>query len=59
VLLDVTTDANRVDLVAGRFDAGIHFGEFIERDMITIRVSPDMRAAIVGSPDYFGSRLGP
>jgi DNA-binding transcriptional LysR family regulator len=59
VVLDVTTDANRVDLVAGRFDAGIHFGEFIERDMITIRVSPDMRAAIVGSPGYFASHPRP
>src|SRR5437879_1779141 len=48
VVLDVTTDESRVDLVAGRFDAGIHFGEFIERDMITFRVSKDHRPAIVG-----------
>src|SRR6185295_2831923 len=34
VVLDITTDESRVDLVAGRFDAGIHLGEFIERDMI-------------------------
>jgi len=53
VVLDVTTDESRVDLVAGRFDAGIHFGEFIERDMITFRVSKDHRPAIVGSPRYF------
>jgi DNA-binding transcriptional LysR family regulator len=59
VVLDVTTDASRVDLVASRFDAGIHFGEFIEQDMITIRVSPDMRAAIVGSPGYFAAHPRP
>src|SRR5439155_1547221 len=53
VVLDVTTDESRIDLVAGGFDAGIHFGEFIERDMITFRVSKDPRPAIVGSPSYF------
>src|SRR5438045_1215579 len=59
VVLDVTTDESRVDLVAGRFDAGIHFGEFIERDMITFRVSKDHRPAIVGSPRYFESHEKP
>lgn len=59
VVLDVTTDENRVDLVAGGFDAGIHFGEYIERDMITFRVSPDLRPAIVGSPRYFESHPKP
>jgi DNA-binding transcriptional LysR family regulator len=59
VVLDVTTDESRVDLVAGRFDAGIHLGEFIERDMITFRVSKDHRPAIVGSPRYFESHPKP
>src|SRR2546429_6294053 len=59
VVLDVTTDEARVDLVAAGFDAGIHFGEFIERDMITFRVSRDHRPAIVGSPRYFESHAKP
>src|SRR2546426_9257548 len=59
VVLDVTTDESRVDLVAERFDAGIHLGEFIERDMITFRVSKDHRPAIVGSPSYFESHPKP
>src|SRR5437899_3401636 len=59
VVLDVTTDESRVDLVAAGFDAGIHFGEFIERDMITFRVSKDHRPAIVGSPRYFESHPKP
>src|SRR5216117_3750337 len=59
VVLDVTTDESRVDLVAAGFDAGIHFGEFIERDMITFRVSRDHRPAIVGSPRYFESHEKP
>jgi len=54
VVLDVTTDEARVDIVAAGFDAGIHFGEFIERDMITFRVSKGPTGpAIVGSPRYF------
>jgi DNA-binding transcriptional LysR family regulator len=48
-----TTEESRVDLVGSGFDAGIHLGEFIERDMIAVRVSRDQRAAIVGAPSYF------
>jgi DNA-binding transcriptional LysR family regulator len=60
VILDVTT-TNRMhlDIVAGGFDAGIHLGEFLERDMIAVRVSKDQRAAIVGSPRYFASHAKP
>lgn len=53
VMLDITTQADRVDLVAGRFDAGIQLGEYVELDMVAVRVSRDHRAAIVGSPRYF------
>jgi DNA-binding transcriptional LysR family regulator len=59
VVLDITTDNSRMDLVAAGFDAGIHYGEFIEKDMVAVRVSQDPRPAIVGSPDYFASRGKP
>ena len=59
IVLDVTTDDSRMDIVAGGFDAGIHFGEYIEKDMIAVRVSPDHRPAIVGSPGYFKSHPKP
>lgn len=59
IVLDVTTDDSRRDIVAGGFDAGIHFGESIEKDMIAARVSPDHRPAIVGSPEYFKSHPKP
>ena len=60
IVLDVTTtNEMRLDLVAGHFDAGIHLGEFIERDMIAVRVSADQRAAIVGSPEYFAAHPPP
>jgi DNA-binding transcriptional LysR family regulator len=59
VLLDITSSEDRLDLVAGRFDAGVHLGEFIERDMIAIRVSRELRPAIVGSPGYLESHSAP
>src|SRR5436190_5227347 len=60
VVLDVTTtNEMRLDLVAGHFDAGIHLGEFIERDMIAVRVSADQRAAIVGAAAYFEAHRKP
>lgn len=59
ITLEVATVPDRVDLVAGRFDAGIQLGEFVERDMIAVRVSPDQRAAIVGSPAYFATHAMP
>jgi DNA-binding transcriptional LysR family regulator len=60
VVLDITTtNEMRLDLVAGHFDAGIHLGEFIERDMIAVRVSADQRAAIVGAPEYFKTHPKP
>lgn len=59
VVLDVTTDSRPIDIVAARFDAGIEIGEFIQRDMIAVRVSPDQRAAIVASPAYFEAHPKP
>jgi DNA-binding transcriptional LysR family regulator len=59
VILEVTTDDSRVDPVAGGFDAAIHFGEFIAQDMVAVRVSPDIRHAIVGAPSYFESHPPP
>ena len=60
VILDVTTtEEGRVDLVSAGFDAGIHLGEFIERDMVAVRVSGEQRAAIVGAPEYLKSHPGP
>ena len=59
IVLDVMTDDSRIDIVARGFDAGIHFGEYIEKDMIAVRVSPDLRPAIVGSPGYLKSHAKP
>jgi DNA-binding transcriptional LysR family regulator len=56
VVLDITAEDNYGrDLVAGNFDAGIHLGEFIQRDMVAVRVTGEQRAAIVAAPGYFDS----
>lgn len=59
VILDVSTDETRLDLVASGFDAGVQYGEFIQQDMVAVRVSPDHRPAIVGAPSYFASHPKP
>ncbi|MCC7044743.1 MAG: LysR family transcriptional regulator [Acidobacteria bacterium] len=59
VVLEIVTDDSRVDPVAAGFDAAIHFGEFIAQDMVAVRVSPDIRHAVVGAPSYFGSHPPP
>jgi hypothetical protein len=59
VKLEVTTDDSRVDLVAAGYDAGIQFGEYLAQDMIAVRVSPDLRPAIVAAPSYFAAHPRP
>jgi DNA-binding transcriptional LysR family regulator len=60
VVLDITTEGDdRPDLVAGRFDAGIHLGEFVQRDMVAVKVTGEQRAAIVASRAYLDSHPRP
>jgi DNA-binding transcriptional LysR family regulator len=59
VVLDVVTVTGPVDIVAGEFDAGIQLGEYVQQDMIAVRVTKELRLAVVGSPSYFASRSIP
>jgi DNA-binding transcriptional LysR family regulator len=59
IVLEVTSSNDAVDLVAGEFDAGVQIGEFIQRDMIAVPVTGEMRLAVVGSPEYFQSHKMP
>jgi DNA-binding transcriptional LysR family regulator len=56
VVLDITLDDEVVDVVAGRYDAAIRIGEVIEKDMVAIRLGPDLRQIAVASPDYLAHR---
>jgi len=51
--VELSTDGTLVDIVADRFDAGVRLGEQLAKDMIAVRIGPDLRQAVVGSPGYF------
>lgn len=51
--IEVTVDNGLTDIVDGRFDAGVRLGEQIAKDMIAVRIAPDMQMAVVGSAAYF------
>jgi DNA-binding transcriptional LysR family regulator len=59
ITVEVVIDYGLTDIVAERFDAGIRAGEMVARDMIALRIGPDLRMAVVGSPGYFASRPPP
>ncbi|AGE18913.1 LysR family transcriptional regulator [Serratia sp. CY81684] len=51
--VEITVDNSLADIVVGRFDAGIRLGEQVAKDMIAVRIGPDMRMVAVASPAYF------
>jgi len=57
--VELSTDGTLVDIVADRFDAGVRLGEQLAKDMIAVRIGPDLRLAVVGSPAYFAHRPRP
>ncbi|EYF00313.1 LysR family transcriptional regulator [Chondromyces apiculatus] len=59
VRLEVLVEDGLIDIVAQGFDAGIRLGEYVQRDMVAVRVTPDLRAAVVGSPAYLAARPAP
>lgn len=56
VTLDITVEDEAVDLVAGGFDVAIRIGELIDRDMIAVRLGPDLRQIAIASPAYVEQR---
>lgn len=59
VQVDLVVDNTLQDIVAERFDAGIRMGERVARDMIAVRIGPDISMAAVATPAYFASRGKP
>jgi DNA-binding transcriptional LysR family regulator len=56
---ELSIDSGLTDIVAERFDAGVRLGEALAKDMIAVRIGPDLRMAVVGSPAYFQERPAP
>jgi DNA-binding transcriptional LysR family regulator len=59
VTVEIIVDYGLTDIVAERFDAGVRLGEQVAKDMIAVRISHEMRMAVVGSPSYFRQHLWP
>src|SRR5438105_9110386 len=57
--LEMLVDDTMTDIVANRIDAGIRFGDLVEKDMIAIRIGPDIQMAVVGAPSYFADHPVP
>ncbi len=57
--VEICVDLGLTDIVAERFDAGVRFGEQVAKDMIAVRIGPDVRMAVVGAPPYFAGRKHP
>ena len=57
--VEIIVDYGLTDIVAERYDAGVRLGEQVAKDMIAVRIGPDMRMAVVGAPSYFSSRPKP
>jgi DNA-binding transcriptional LysR family regulator len=59
IKIEITIDYGLTDIVAQRYDAGVRSGEQVARDMVAVRIAPDMRMAVVGAPPYFKTRPEP
>nr|WP_294509666.1 LysR family transcriptional regulator [uncultured Rhodopila sp.] len=59
VHVEVSVDSGFTDIVAERFDAGVRLGESVARDMVAVRIGPDLRMAVVGAPAYFAAHPKP
>jgi len=59
VNVELTIESGFVDIVAQRYDAGVRLGELVAKDMIAVRIGPDLRMAVVGAPSYFANRPTP
>jgi len=59
IKVEITVDYGLTDIVAQRYDAGVRSGEQVAKDMIAVRIGPDMRMAVVGTSAYFRKRTEP
>lgn len=59
VKVELSINQALTDIVAERYDAGVRLGEQVAKDMIAVRIGPDMRMAVVGAPAYFAGRRKP
>lgn len=59
IMVEITTDYGRTDIVGERYDAGVRRGRLVAQDMIAVPISADIRMAVVASPEYLAARSQP
>jgi len=59
IVLEIIIEDRFTDVVQGGFDAGVRLGESLQRDMIAVRIGPNIRGAVVGAPSYFATMPKP
>jgi DNA-binding transcriptional LysR family regulator len=59
ITVEIIIDNGLTDIVAERLDAGVRLGEQVAKDMVAVRIGPDLRMAVVGAPAYFDGRKRP
>jgi DNA-binding transcriptional LysR family regulator len=59
IKIEIISDQSLTDIVAKRYDAGVRFGEQVAKDMIAVRIGPDVRMAVAGTPAYFAKHAAP
>lgn len=59
VHIELSVDYALTDIAAQRFDAGVRLGHIVDGDMVAQRIAPDMKMAVVGSPQYFATNQTP
>lgn len=57
--VELAVSSGLTDIVAERFDAGVRLGEAVAKDMVAVRIGPDLQMAVVGAPSYFATRSKP
>lgn len=59
VQVELSVDYGLADIVSQHFDAGVRVGDVVDKDMIAVRIGPELRMAVVGAPTYFANRPAP
>jgi DNA-binding transcriptional LysR family regulator len=59
IKVEIANEYGLTDIVAQRYDAGVRSGDQVAKDMIAVRIAPDIRMAVVGAPSYFAKRPAP
>jgi len=59
IKVEVNVDYGLTDIVTERYDAGVRFGDQVSKDMVAVRIGPNLRMAVVGAPSYFAAHPEP